>query len=94
MKNMILAAGLLMGAFSVTGCSSSCSNETTSLNFTNSITALTTALSTQNCSNINTKLSEMTTAYNALCDDIKPSFTAQYETSVAGAQDILTNLGC
>jgi uncharacterized protein YcfL len=94
MKTMILAAGLLMGAFSVTGCSSSCSNETTSLNFANSVTALSAAISTQNCSDINTKLSEMTTAYNALCDDIKPGFTAQYETTVAGAQNILTDLGC
>lgn len=91
---MILAAGLLMGAFSVTSCSSSCSNETTSLNFANSVTALSAAISTQNCSNINTKLSEMTTAYNALCDDIKPAFAAQYETTLASAQNGLTTLGC
>lgn len=94
MKSIILAAGLLMGAFSVTGCSGSCNNSTTSLNFANAVTALTTAISSQSCSNINTKLTELNTAYNALCDDVKPGFAAQYQTKVTSAQSILTNLGC
>jgi hypothetical protein len=94
MKTMMLAAGLLMGAISLNSCSSSCNNETTTLNFANSVTALSTALGSQDCNTINTKLSEMTTAYNALCDDVKPSFTAQYETTVTSVQSVLSDLGC